>query len=119
MARRVRNGCCTALHLNEDNSRFLLLALVLIVYMILGAILFHILERDAELKARQKYWKIYDKFRLKYRNIINETDLNELLYEYGNATQSGVMGPTQRWDISGSFYFVATVVSTIVNLIEV
>ncbi|XP_054169138.1 potassium channel subfamily K member 13-like [Oppia nitens] len=113
MARRGRNGCCNVLHLNEDNSRFLLLALVLIGYMMFGALLFHLLEKEAEERARQKYLNCLKKFRQKYLNIINETDLIELLYEYGNATANGVISGTDRWDLPGSFYFVATVVSTI------
>ena len=113
MARRVRNGCCNALHLHEENSRFLLLGIVLIIYMFFGAVLFHILESEAELNARQKYFNCYEKFREKYKHLINESDLIELLIQYGNASANGVIGQTQRWDLSGSFYFVATVVSTI------
>ena len=113
MARRVRNGCCNLLHLHEENSRFLLLAVVLIVYMIFGALVFHILERDTEQKSRQKYRNIFDNFRHKYKHLINESDLIELLDAYSNGSADGLIGPKERWDLSGSFYFVATVVSTI------
>jgi len=113
MARRSRGGCCTALHLQEENSRFLLLAVVMILYMLFGATVFHYLERDGEERARQRYWNSYENFKKKYQHIINDTDLNALLYEYGNATSSGLIGKRPRWDFSGSFYFVATVVSTI------
>ena len=113
MAKRVRNGCCNLLHLHEENSRFLLLALVLLLYMIFGALVFHLLERDNEQKNRQKYKNIIDNFQLKYRRLINESDLIELLDAYANGSAYGVTGATERWHLSGAFYFVATVVSTI------
>lgn len=119
MAKRVRNGCCNLLHLHEENSRFLLLALVLLLYMVFGAIVFHLLESDAELNSRQKYRHVIDKFQLKYRHLINESDLIELLDAFDafyNGSAYGVTDTsdaTDRWSLSGSFYFVATVVSTI------
>ena len=113
MARRVRSGCCNLLHLQEENSRFLLLAVVLIVYMVFGALVFHILERETEQKNRQKYRNIFDNFRQKYKHLVNESDLIELLDAYSNGSADGLIGQTERWDLSGSFYFVATVVSTI------
>jgi hypothetical protein len=117
MARRSRGGCCTALHLQEENSRFILLAVVMILYMLFGATIFYYLESDGEERARQRYWISYHSFMKKYQHFINESDLNALLYEYGNATASGLIGKRPRWDFSGSFYFVATIVSTIGNSI--
>lgn len=57
-------GCCTTvLHLSEDNARFLLLAVVAVLYMLLGALLFQILEEDGELRMVREYWSMYYEFR--------------------------------------------------------
>ncbi|RWS27239.1 hypothetical protein B4U80_01739 [Leptotrombidium deliense] len=105
-------GCCSALHLREENARFLLLAIVLLLYMLFGATIFHLLEKDEEITSRNKYKNVYKKFIEKYTNV-NITELHHLLNEYANATSSGLIGKRSRWDFSGSFYFVGTVVSTI------
>ncbi|RWS06125.1 pheromone-regulated protein PRM7-like protein, partial [Dinothrombium tinctorium] len=106
-------GCCSALHLREENARFLLLAIVILLYMAFGATIFHFLESDEENQARRRYYAAYENFIMKYNETVNLTDLNKLLFEYGNATASGLIGKRSRWDFSGSFYFVGTVVSTI------
>ena len=113
MTKRNRRGWCTALHLQEENARFLLLAVVLIIYLLFGATIFHYLEKDGEDIAREKYWKTFNDFVNKYKRVVNISDIELLLYEYGNATTAGLVGKRQRWDFFGSFYFVSTVVTTI------
>lgn len=43
--------------------------------------------------------------------------LKELLSAYGNASAAGVINKRRRWDFSGSFHFVGTIVSTIGEII--
>ncbi|XP_067119928.1 potassium channel subfamily K member 13-like isoform X1 [Centruroides vittatus] len=108
-----KGRCCTVLHLGEENARLLLLAVVMVIYMIIGAAVFQILEQPEEEQNRQRFLNVYRNFWSKYNNTIDMQDVLTLLYEYGNATAAGVIDKRQRWDFSGSFYFVGTVVSTI------
>ncbi|XP_059473207.1 potassium channel subfamily K member 13-like [Neocloeon triangulifer] len=111
------SGCCNALHLSEDNARFVLLAVVLLLYMVAGAALFQFLEQDTELAMVQKFWDVYSDFQ---RRMANESSprvdmglVHELLYAYGNASAVGLVHKRRRWDFAGSFHFVGTIVSTI------
>lgn len=62
------------------------------------------------------YWMVYNEFR---ENYLHPNDsqalqrLDELLYAWGNATATGVVNKRRRWDFSGAFHFVGTIVSTI------
>ncbi|KAI5711073.1 hypothetical protein M8J75_013820 [Diaphorina citri] len=109
-------GCLNALHLSEDNARILLLILVLGLYMLLGALFFQYLESPLEQEVVEKYWRVYNKFRDHFVNDSVPQDLEEfhnMLYAYGNATAIGIIHKKPRWDFSGSFHFVTTIVSTI------
>lgn len=112
---RRRSGCCRRLlRLREENARFVLLALVLLVYMLLGACLFRALERQREIEARERYDRVLDDFWMKYNATVDPEDLRRLLDEHGNASARNLLpGRRPRWDFAGSFYFVGTVVSTI------
>lgn len=113
MSRPGRRGCCRIIHLKEDNARFILLAVVMVFYMLSGAAIFNALERDNELVEMQNYKKYVQEFKDKYREV-NETDLLELLNIHSQAELAGFTGNKRpRWDFSGAFYFVGTVVSTI------
>lgn len=109
----ARGGCCSRLHLREDNARFLLLAVVLILYMLAGAIVFMLLERGRETEERMRYKDLLETF-LKNHPDVNRTQLQTLLDSHAEASAGGLLkGQRQRWDFAGSFYFVGTVVSTI------
>ncbi|KAJ9588278.1 hypothetical protein L9F63_018351 [Diploptera punctata] len=69
-------GCCTLLHLTEDNARFLLLAIVLVIYMLAGAALFQYLEGEAEVKMAHEFWRIYSDFRRHYLLLILQAGNN-------------------------------------------
>ncbi|XP_071542876.1 potassium channel subfamily K member 13-like [Panulirus ornatus] len=108
-----------ALALKEDNARFLLLALVLLLYMVAGALVFQAFEEDNEQKERNTYLTQYDE---KLKELKEDIDFNnvslsqveELLYIWGNMTDDGHSPQRRRhWDFAGSFHFVYTVVSTI------
>lgn len=113
MSRPGRRGCCTLLHLKEDNARFMLLAIVMCVYMAAGAGIFMVLEADNERVERADYEQLYRKF-MDSNPAVNESQLQELLQRHALADAAGIVGDKRpRWDFSGSFYFVGTVVSTI------
>ena len=106
-------GCCARLHLREDNARFFLLAVVMICYMLIGASVFMLLERDKEISDKNHYQHVLEKFIDDYPSV-NSSDLHHLLDLHAEASAAGLLeGKRQRWDFAGSFYFVGTVVSTI------
>ncbi|KAL4238874.1 Potassium channel subfamily K member 12 [Mactra antiquata] len=112
MARTYR-GCCAALHLREDNARFFLLMIVMVLYMLGGATVFMFLEGDNETKEKKEYDIHLQSFYDRYPSV-NKSDLESLLRIHSEAESAGFVGNKRpRWDFSGSFYFVGTVVSTI------
>lgn len=112
----ARGGWCVKLHLREDNARFILLAICLIIYMLLGAVMFMLLEGPNEKTEKEIGKKEVKKFFDLYPDV-NATDLQVLLDAYAEAATAGYLpGKRDRWDFSGSFYFVGTVVSTIGKL---
>ncbi|XP_076389646.1 potassium channel subfamily K member 13-like isoform X2 [Megachile rotundata] len=106
---------CMCTGLGEDNTRFILLFVVLVVYMLTGAALFQQLEADLEVRQAAEFWRVYHTFRRHHlqRGPVAIQRLDELLYAYGNASSSGIINKSRRWDFSGSFHFVSTIVSTI------
>ena len=105
-------GWCARIHLREDNARFVLLAIVMVMYMCFGATIFMLLERDKEIEDRENYYATLKIFKEMYPEV-NETDLEGLLDLHADASSAGLLEQRDRWDFSGSFYFVGTVVSTI------
>lgn len=109
--RRAAGGCCCSR--NEDNARFCLLAGLIFLYLLCGAAIFSALELPFELHARRLWKQQLDNFTQQYR--INLGNLHTLLRQYEEANRAGIRVDTlrPRWDFSGAFYFVGTVVSTI------
>ncbi|CAG0888936.1 unnamed protein product [Darwinula stevensoni] len=110
-----KRGCCRRLRISEDNARFLLLGVVLIIYLLSGALLFQFLEQDEEVRMRKRYWEAYDHFLSRFeQNQASMSDVEVLMEAYSQAKVSGMLNGTRpRWDFLGSFHFVATIVSTI------
>ncbi|CAH2328019.1 potassium channel subfamily K member 13 [Pelobates cultripes] len=109
-----RCGCCCGFgHLNEDNGRFLLLALLIILYLLCGAAIFSAIEHPKEKEAKERWQHKLDNFTHKYN--LSKTDLHNFLRDYEEANVAGIRVDTirPRWDFPGAFYFVGTVVSTI------
>ncbi|XP_076766103.1 potassium channel subfamily K member 13-like [Xylocopa sonorina] len=106
---------CVCTGIGEDNARFILLFIVLAIYMLAGAALFQRLEADLEVRQAAEFWRVYHTFRRHYvkNGPIAFQRLDELLYAYGNASSSGIINKSRRWDFPGSFHFVGTIVSTI------
>uniref|UniRef100_A0A8C2IMV9 Potassium two pore domain channel subfamily K member 12 n=1 Tax=Cyprinus carpio TaxID=7962 RepID=A0A8C2IMV9_CYPCA len=107
---------CRSLHINEDNGRFLLLAVLIIVYLLCGAAVFSAIERPSELRAHGRWNRTLLNFSDTFN--ISLQDLSSFLKEYEAAIAAGVRVDAlrPRWDFTGAFYFVGTVVSTIGKL---
>jgi hypothetical protein len=107
-------GCgCSPGHLNEDNARFLLLAGLILLYLLGGAAVFSALELAQELQAKQRWEERLANFS-RGHNLSRE-ELRGFLRHYEEATRAGIRMDSvrPRWDFTGAFYFVGTVVSTI------
>ncbi|XP_041808930.1 potassium channel subfamily K member 13 isoform X3 [Chelmon rostratus] len=99
--------------MNEDNARFCLLAGLILLYLLCGAAIFSALEHPFELRARRLWKQQLDNFTQRYK--VNLGALHTLLRQYEEANGAGIRVDAlrPRWDFSGAFYFVGTVVSTI------
>ncbi|VDM54731.1 unnamed protein product [Angiostrongylus costaricensis] len=51
---RAKVGCFARMGIYEENARFILISLLLVLYLIFGAILFHYVERENEVDERRK-----------------------------------------------------------------
>ncbi|XP_056284470.1 potassium channel subfamily K member 13b isoform X3 [Pseudoliparis swirei] len=105
--------CCGSGPLNEDNARFLLLALFIVLYLLCGAAVFSALEQPKEREAKARWAQRFELFSQRFN--LSENDLNDFLRNYEEANGAGIRVDTvrPRWDFAGAFYFVGTVVSTI------
>lgn len=105
--------CCSRAPMNEDNARFCLLAGLILLYLLCGAAIFSALEYPFELRARHLWKQQLENFTQQYR--VNLGALHTLLRQYEDANGAGIRVDAlrPRWDFSGAFYFVGTVVSTI------
>ncbi|XP_048841907.1 potassium channel subfamily K member 13-like [Brienomyrus brachyistius] len=107
-------GCCCGLGpLNEDNARFLMLALLIIIYLLCGAAVFSALEYPREKQAKDRWAQRFEHFTQKHN--LSKKDLENFLRYYEEANVAGIRvdSTRARWDFTGAFYFVGTVVSTI------
>ncbi|XP_025726243.1 potassium channel subfamily K member 13 isoform X2 [Callorhinus ursinus] len=107
-------GCsCGPGYLNEDNARFLLLAALIVLYLVGGAAVFSALELAHERQAKQRWEERLANF--SRRHNLSRDELRGFLRHYEEATEAGIRvdSARPRWDFTGAFYFVGTVVSTI------
>ncbi|KAK6295375.1 potassium channel subfamily K member 13-like [Coregonus clupeaformis] len=109
-----RSGCCCGFGpFNEDNARFLMLAVFIILYLLCGAAVFSALEQPMEAEAKDRWAQRFEQF--SQNNNLNKKELDNFLRNYEEANVAGIRVDTirPRWDFTGAFYFVGTVVSTI------
>ncbi|KAF7710986.1 potassium channel subfamily K member 12 [Silurus meridionalis] len=113
MSPRQRLPGCRSLHINEDNGRFVLLALLILGYLLCGAAVFSAIERPSEVRARARWNRTLHNFSDAFNISMHE--LSSFLREYESAAAAGIRADAlrPRWDFTGAFYFVATAVSTI------
>ncbi|XP_026857292.2 potassium channel subfamily K member 13a [Electrophorus electricus] len=105
--------CCGFGPANEDNARFIMLALLILLYLLCGAAVFSALEHPKEKQAKDKWCQRFEHFSQKHN--LSKSDLESFLRYYEEATIAGIRVDNlkPRWDFPGSFYFVGTVVSTV------
>uniref|UniRef100_A0A8B9RYI7 Potassium channel subfamily K member 13 n=1 Tax=Accipiter nisus TaxID=211598 RepID=A0A8B9RYI7_9AVES len=109
-----RGGCCSSAgRLNADNARFLLLAVLIVLYMLCGAAVFSAIELPTEREAKERWEERLENFTR--RHNLSRAELRRFLREYEEASVAGIRVDDirPRWDFTGAFYFVGTVVSTI------
>lgn len=109
-----RGGCCSSAgRLNADNARFLLLAVLIVLYMLCGAAVFSAIELPTEREAKERWEERLENFTR--RHNLSRAELRHFLREYEEASVAGIRVDDirPRWDFTGAFYFVGTVVSTI------
>ncbi|XP_062351162.1 potassium channel subfamily K member 13 [Cinclus cinclus] len=110
-----RGACCcsSAGRLNADNARFLLLAVLIVLYMLCGAAVFSAIELPTEREAKERWEERLENFTR--RHNLSRAELRHFLREYEEASVAGIRvdDVRPRWDFTGAFYFVGTVVSTI------
>ncbi|XP_063255267.1 potassium channel subfamily K member 13 isoform X1 [Prinia subflava] len=110
-----RGACCcsSAGRLNADNARFLLLAVLIVLYMLCGAAVFSAIELPTEREAKERWEERLENFTR--RHNLSRAELRHFLREYEEANVAGIRVDDirPRWDFTGAFYFVGTVVSTI------
>ncbi|KAL4630351.1 potassium channel subfamily K member 13-like [Arapaima gigas] len=105
--------CCGVGPLNEDNARFVLLALLIVLYLLCGAAVFSALEQPREKQAKEKWAQRFEHFSQKHNLSRRELENFLRFYEEANVAGIRVDIARPRWDFTGAFYFVGTVVSTI------
>ncbi|CAL8111166.1 unnamed protein product [Orchesella dallaii] len=76
-------GLCQFLNMKEENIRFILLAVLLFVYLAVGAFLFQAVEESAEKKIREDFATLYDQF------VRNLTGLHSITFGFDTADESG------------------------------
>ncbi|XP_072513021.1 potassium channel subfamily K member 13b [Salminus brasiliensis] len=106
-------ACCQCLGVGEDTGRFVLLALAILLYLLGGAGVFSALEAPLELQVREHWSARLHSFSHSFN--ISQQDLSSFLRSYEEAKLAGIRVDSSRarWDFTGAFYFVGTVVSTI------
>uniref|UniRef100_A0A8C7E931 Potassium channel subfamily K member 13 n=1 Tax=Nothoprocta perdicaria TaxID=30464 RepID=A0A8C7E931_NOTPE len=93
--------------------RFLLLALLIALYMLCGAAVFSAIELPSERAAKARWAERLEGFAR--RHNVSRAELRRFLRAYEEASGAGIRvdDVRPRWDFTGAFYFVGTVVSTI------
>ncbi len=105
---------------NEKHT--LILFIALIVYLVVGAALFHHAERDHELEANQNISADNATYMYtQYRNTVIEWLLKSTSMTLEQATDlldnatitTGLVNETNNWSYGGSFFFMFTLCTTI------
>ncbi|NXN30475.1 KCNKD protein, partial [Nycticryphes semicollaris] len=91
--------------LNADNARFLLLAVLIVLYMLCGAAVFSAIELPTEREAKERWEERLENFTR--RHNLSRTELRRFLREYEEASVAGIRVDDirPRWDFTGAFYF--------------
>ncbi|XGW06763.1 hypothetical protein V3C99_016800 [Haemonchus contortus] len=111
---RAKVGCFARLGIYEENARFILISLLLVLYLNIGAFLFHYVERENEIEERKQFEATLARFRRRYcANSSVYCDFDDLVALIADGTASGIASHRERFDYLGSLFFSGTVISTI------
>lgn len=84
MLRNRQTGLCQMLQLKEENVRFVLLAVFLYIYLVLGALVFQNIEQSREKEMKTAWGNLYQQFLTNF-SILPE----ELQLEHGDENGNG------------------------------
>lgn len=101
---RMRKGKIKCL----DTIVLAFLLICIVVYLLIGAVIFPEFEREAEMRVHKELDKKLQKFVQKFN--MSYEDVSELLKIYG---QDPGFYNTTKWSIGKAFYFSFTIVTTI------
>ncbi|XP_075209725.1 LOW QUALITY PROTEIN: potassium channel subfamily K member 2 [Chanos chanos] len=94
------------------------LFLLVVLYLVIGATVFKVLEQPQE--SAQKYIIVREKLEFLLRHTcVNSSELEDLVKRVVSAVRAGVnpsgspSNDTSLWDLSSSFFFAGTVITTI------
>ncbi|XP_057199993.1 potassium channel subfamily K member 13a isoform X3 [Triplophysa rosa] len=95
--------CCGFGPVNEDNARFIMLMLFIILYLLCGAAVFSALERPMEKQAKERWAQRFELFSQKYN--LNRSDLEKFLRHYEEANMAG-FGMTTPATVGGKIFLI-------------
>ena len=97
--------------MQEQTFTILILIILILAYLILGAVVFQQLEAENEQESHDTY---YDLFRqLQQRYNISKALMKDVLVTHESACELGLPNAIRKWSFTGSFYFVGSVLTTI------
>ena len=100
-----------------NGIKLFILTLVLFVYLLLGAVVFHFLESDNENVVRVNLLDVRERILANY-SCLDEDALEMFVHTVVQAHSSGIVvfgneSSPSNWDFSSAFFFSGTVVTTI------
>ncbi|CAD6186809.1 unnamed protein product [Caenorhabditis auriculariae] len=115
LRRNQRVGCFARLRIYEENARFVLISFLLVIYLIIGAVLFHYLERENEVKEKRSFDEKMDEYREVFCQGRDPADcqFDDFVQMVADGAASGMLLDRPRFDYLGSLFFSGTVISTI------
>ncbi|XP_030621344.1 potassium channel subfamily K member 4 [Chanos chanos] len=99
-------------------STLLTILTVVLLYLVMGALVFRTLEIPKEEKAYKKLIDAQNTF-LENHNCVTTNHLKDFIQDVVNAIEAGVdtnsyfPNFTSRWDLSSAFFFCGTIITTI------
>lgn len=116
MARSCAAGCCARfVEGRQPALNFALLVVGYILYLVIGAVLFSVIELPYEYELRQELKSVRQEF-LSNNTCVSEERLEELLARALQANNYGVSivgnDSARNWDFVSSLFFTSTVLTT-------
>ncbi|XP_066915487.1 uncharacterized protein [Clytia hemisphaerica] len=98
--------------MQERTFVVIVLILFIIAYLVIGALIFQLLESDNEKELRKKYYELFRDLKRNYN--LTKTLMKEIMRVHKEACSIGLMNQaSDKWSFAGSFYFAGTVLTTI------